>query len=111
MVAYRLGVYLNMDQYQIESHLVLDGHELDAHCEFSKSSCGIIVGITVVFSMDKDNNKIVIESLEEWCEFMLNLCESKVDNDEVPIMSKPAASYSKNERGNFWGMKGIEGVG
>ena len=64
----------------------------------------IIVGIaciTVVFSMDKDN-KIVIESLEEWCEFMLSLCESKVDNNEVPIMSKPAASYS-NERSNFWG--------
>ena len=62
----------------------------------------IIVGIaciTVVFSMDKD--KIMIESLEEWCEFMLSLCESKVDNDEVPIMSK-AAPYS-NERGNFWG--------
>ena len=79
-----------MDQYQIESHLVLDGHKLDAHCEFSKSSCGkIIVGITVVFSMN--DNKIVMESLEEWCEFMLNLCESKVDNDEVPIMSKPAA--------------------
>ena len=62
----------------------------------------IIVGITtVVFSMDK-NDKIVIESLEEWFEFMLSLCESKVDNDEVPIMSKPAALYL-NERGNFWG--------
>ena len=69
----------------------------------------IIMRITVVFSMDKDNNKIVIESLEEWCEFMLNLCESKVDNDEVPIMSKPAAPYSKNERGNFWGDERYRG--
>ena len=92
-----------MDQYQIESHLVLDTSWMHvANLARVAVEIIIIVGITtMVFSMDKDD-KIVIESLEEWCEFMLSLCESKVDNNKVPIMSKPAAPYS-NERGNFWG--------
>ena len=92
-----------MDQYQIESHLILDTSWMHvANLARVAVEIIIIVGITtMVFSMDKDD-KIVIESLEEWCEFMLSLCESKVDNYKVPIMSKPAAPYS-NERGNFWG--------
>ena len=76
-----------MDQYQIESHLVLDTSWMHvANLARVAVEIIIIVGITtMVFSMDKDD-KIVIESLEEWCEFMLSLCESKVDNNKVPIM-------------------------
>ena len=71
-----------------------------------------VVYIIVGFSMDREltngEDKLSFESLEDWCEFMLKLCDAKVINDEAPIMSK-AAPYIGIERG-FWGDEKYKGT-
>ena len=60
--------------------------------------------------MDVDKEEcMVFHSLEDWCEYMLKLCNSKAIYESVPVMS---GTTQRDEEWNvkFWGDEEARGI-